>query len=232
MIRWEPASAVDGMNALGEIVGTYELSNGGYYGFIDQGGRFSTIADPYADNAKGLGTFVNGVTDSGELAGNYLDSNSTVHAFVYKNGSYKTYTCPRAGTGPNSSTHNAGTSFGFVDSAGAMSGTCSFKTSGYYNFIYRNGRFSRVPSFPGSSDSWIDWVTDSGESGGSYYTIPTAANGGVPDGYIYENGRFTTIEDPYGQYGIYLDGANDLGAIAGYYFVSGDVRGFLMSPIH
>jgi hypothetical protein len=160
------SSVVMGMNDLGEIVGAYWPSNGDNYGFIDQGGRFSTIEDPYADNAKGLGTTVVGVIDSGEIVGDYIDSNSTNHAFVYKKGSYTTYTCPRAGTGPNSSTHDAGTIVGFVDNAGAMSGMCSFKTSGYYNFIYQNGRFNRVPNYPGSSSSWISWVTDSGESGG------------------------------------------------------------------
>ncbi|MGO9407170.1 MAG: hypothetical protein ACLP41_07780 [Acidimicrobiales bacterium] len=221
------------MNALGEIVGQYTDSSGDNYGFVDQGGRFSTIEDPYADNAKGLGTFVVGITDSGEIVGNYIDSNSTIHVFVYKNGRYTTYTCPRAGTGPNSSTEHAGTIVGFVDNAGAMTGYCAFKTSGFYNFISQNGRFNRVPNYPGSSSSWISWVTGSGESGGVYYTTPTAAEGGPSDGYIYQNGRFTTIEDPDGPYGIQLDGANDVGVIVGFYSDgSGFADGFELTPSH
>jgi len=228
------SSAVYGMNDHGEIVGTYTDSNGDRYGFIDQGGRFTTIEDPYADNAKGLGTAVFGVTDSGEIVGNYHDSNSTIHAFVYKNGSYTTYTCPRAGTGPNSTTGtDAGTAVGFVDNAGAMSGFCAFKTSGFYNFIYQDGRFNRVPNYPGSSSSWISWVTDSGESGGWYYTVPTAANNGPGYGYIYQKGRFTTINDPLGPYGIELNGANDSGVIAAIYFdSSGFVYGVELTPSH
>jgi probable HAF family extracellular repeat protein len=229
-------SDVTGTNDLGEIVGNYSPSNGDDYGFVDQGGRFTTIEDPYADNAPGLGTTVAGVNDFGEIVGYYLDSDGTMHAFVYENGRYTTYTCPGAGTGPNSSDYDlgaAGTFFGYVDNAGAMIGTCFFETTGYYNFIYQNGRFNPVPNAPGSSSSWISWVTDSGESGGWYFTTPTVANGGVPDGYTYQNGHFTTIEDPAGPYGIYLDGANDFGQIAGYYLdSSGDVNGFLMTPSH
>jgi hypothetical protein len=226
-------SVVMGMNDHGEIVGAYWLNNGDNYGFMDQGGKFTTIADPYADNAKGLGTIVVGVTSSGEIVGDYIDSNSTNHVFVYKNGSYTTITCPRAGTGPNSSTGDAGTIVGFVDSAGAMSGYCAFKTSGFYNFIYQNSRFNRVPNYPGSSSTWISWVTDSGESGGAYYTTPTAAENGPAYGYIYKNGQFTAIKDPLGPYGIYLDGANDSGAIVGFYGDSSNlIHGFELTPSH
>jgi len=229
------SSVATGMNDAGEIVGTYTNSSGDNYGFIDQGGKFSTIKDPSADNAEGLGTFVNGVNDSGEIVGYYADSNRTF-TFIYKNGSYTTYTCPRAGIGPNSSENPqnlAGTGVGSVDNAGAISGTCFFKTKGYYNFIYQNGRFNPVPNYPGSSDSFIGWVNDSGESGGWYSTTESIANGGVPNGYIYQNGRFTTIKDPAGPYGIYLDSANDSGALAGFYTdSSGKIHGFELTPSH
>ncbi len=229
------SSAAYGVNDLGEIVGTYTDSNGDDYGFIDQGSRFTTIEDPSADNAKGLGTFVNGVNDSGEIVGDYVDSHSTGHAFTYKKGSYTTYTCPGEGTGPdltNNVLNDAGTFFGYVDNAGATIGTCYERGTSYYNYIYENGRFNRVPNYPGSSSSWISWVTDSGESGGCYYTTMTVAESGPPDGYIYKNGRFTTIVDPAGQYGIWLNGANDLGAIVGTYIdSSGAYHGFELTPV-
>jgi hypothetical protein len=229
------SSAVYGMNDHGEIVGTYQDSKGNSYGFIDQGGRFTTIEDPSADIGKYLGTFVSGVSDSGEIGGVYFDSGRTMHAFTYKSGTYTTYTCPGAGTGPDSTSGfgDAGTVFGYVDNAGAMSGTCFEGGTSYYNFIYQNGRFNRVPNYPGSSSSWISFVTDSGESGGAYYTTPTAAKGGPSYGYIYQKGRFTTIHDPLGPYGIQLAGANDSGAIAAVYFdSSGFVYGVELTPSH
>jgi hypothetical protein len=229
-------SAVYGMNELGEIVGDYSTGNGDTYGFIDQGGKFTTIADPDADIAIYPGTFVSGVSDSGEIGGFYVDSHSTQHAFTYKNGSYTTYTCPGAGTGrdpTNAFLHEAGSGFGYVASAGVMSGTCFEHGTSYYNYTYQNGRFNRVPNYPGSSSTWIGWVTDSGESGGSYYTTPTVAKGGPSYGYIYQEGRFTTINDPLGPYGITLNGANDSGVIAATYFdSSGFVYGVELTPSH
>ncbi|MGD0442032.1 MAG: hypothetical protein ABSB52_15580 [Acidimicrobiales bacterium] len=230
------SNTVTGMNDHGEIVGTYTDSSGADYGFIDQGGRFATIADPSADNAKDLGTNVDGVTDSGEIGGTYFDSHSTMHAFSYKKGSYMTYNCPGQGTGrdpTNIFNGVAGSSFGYVANAGAMSGTCFEDGTGYYNYVNQDGRFNRVPNYPGSSDSFISWVNDSGESGGVYYTTPTAANGGVPDGYIYQKGKFTTINDPDGQYGLWLNGANDSGLIVGaYYDGLGFWDGFELTPTH
>ncbi|MGA3355066.1 MAG: hypothetical protein ABSD85_18075 [Acidimicrobiales bacterium] len=223
-------SYVTGMNEFGEIVGDYSPSNGDDYGFIDQGGRFRSIQDPYADNVTGLGTVVTGVNDFGEVVGFYFDYSMTIHGFVYENGRFSTYNCPGAGTGLNSDDlyGSAGTFFGFVDNAGAIIGTCFFETSGFYNFIYQNGQFTPVPNVPGASETILSWVIDSGMSGGWYIT-----SGGVTDGYTYQNGRFTTIEDPAGPYGIYLDGANDFGTVAGYYLdSSGNYYGFLLTPSH
>jgi probable HAF family extracellular repeat protein len=230
------SSAVYGMNDHGEIVGTYQDNSGNFYGFIDQGGKFTTIADPSADLAKYLGTFVTGVNDSGEIVGSYFDRDSTMHAFTYKNGRYTTYTCPGAGTGPDSTNPDfgdAGSNFGYVDNAGAMIGTCFEGGTSYYNYVYQNGRFNRVPDYPGSSSSWISFVTDSGESGGDYYTTPTVAKHGPSYGYVYQKGQFTTINDPLGPYGIQLGGANDSGAITAMYFdSSGLIYGAELTPSH
>src|SRR5271154_4568524 len=61
------------INSSGEVAGTYEASNGEYFGFTYSNGTFTTLSDPIAGVGSQARTYVTGITASGELTGYILN---------------------------------------------------------------------------------------------------------------------------------------------------------------
>lgn len=66
-----------GVNDLGEIVGDYTLADGNMYGFLDNGGVFTTI-----DPAGSAAVTANGINDSGHIVGFYAAADGSTLGFA------------------------------------------------------------------------------------------------------------------------------------------------------
>jgi probable HAF family extracellular repeat protein len=76
-----------GINTSGQIVGTYSLGPHKDYGFLYNGGTYTTIVDP----ASAQETFAEGINDGGQVVGFYLDASGTTrHGFFYNGTTYTT----------------------------------------------------------------------------------------------------------------------------------------------
>jgi probable HAF family extracellular repeat protein len=86
-----------GINAMGQIVGTYHDASSGHHGFLYSGGTYTTLDDPSAGSGFGKGTDAWGINASGQIVGDYTDSSNKEHGFLYNpnGGTYTTLDDPR-----------------------------------------------------------------------------------------------------------------------------------------
>ena len=106
-----------GINASGEVVGSYTDSNFYHHGFLLSGGIY-TVIDPSGAstgtciNSHGKnfgGTNAESIDTAGDVAGHYLDTNCVQHGFVRTaNGTYTSIDAPGADMTPCSSTAGVG----------------------------------------------------------------------------------------------------------------------------
>jgi probable HAF family extracellular repeat protein len=71
-----------GINAAGQIVGTFIDSAGVLHGFVDINGQFTTLDDPNAGTGSGQGSALLGINDAGQVTGVFKDANGVVHGFL------------------------------------------------------------------------------------------------------------------------------------------------------
>jgi large repetitive protein len=72
-----------GINASGQIVGTFIDSAGVLHGFVDTNGQFTTLTDSSAGTGSGQGTAAFGINDAGQVTGVFEDANG-VHGFGFQ----------------------------------------------------------------------------------------------------------------------------------------------------
>jgi uncharacterized membrane protein len=70
-------TAAVGINAAGQIAGSYNDSSVNQHGFLLDEGTFTTIDVPGATH-----TAVVGISAAGRIVGNYMDSSGTIHGFA------------------------------------------------------------------------------------------------------------------------------------------------------
>ena len=94
---WPGATSTwaEGVNASGQIVGyarniSIGMAGGNIVGYLYDQGNFTTISDPLASTAQGLGTFAQDINDAGQIVGYYDATAGGRHGFIYNNGTYTT----------------------------------------------------------------------------------------------------------------------------------------------
>ncbi len=183
----------DGINASGQIVGSYIDNSGNANGFLYSHGTWTTLDDPSAVN----GTFANGINASGQIIGSYTDGSGNENGFLYSNGTWTTLDDPSA----------VETTAYAINSAGQIVGSY-IDGSGYTNgFLYSNGTWTTL-DYPSAASTTAYGINASGEIVGTY----TDSSGNVY-GFLYNNGVWTTINDPSGTTGTSPFGINDAGMI-------------------
>ena len=207
------AVAPNGVNDLGQIVGSYTNAGNGTSGFVLSGGVYTRLDDPKAVGA----TVALGINDSGIIAGWYQDNGNVTHGFEYANGSYTTIDVP----GSKSTMPVA------INAAGVIVGTYQDSSLVSHGFIDNNGSFTTLDDpFASLFGTGASAINDAGEVVGSY----TDSNGSA-HGYLYRNGAYTTLDDPNAAFiapffGTNANGINDAGQIIGFYNGSGVDHGF------
>ncbi len=213
-----------GINALGEIVGSYIDGSGNEYGFLYNNGTWTTLDDP-SEGGGADGTFaygVYGVGNSGEIVGYYLDGSGDPHGFSYSNGTWTTLNDPSAGGGAD------GTYAFGVNASGEIVGAYEDSSNIYHGFLYNGGTWTTLNDPLGVDGTFAYGINAAGEAVGFYYD-----SSGDPHGFLYNAGTWTTLNDPSaggGANGTIATGINDSGQIVGYYLDgSGVEHAFLYS---
>src|SRR5438874_696356 len=80
---------VFGINATGQIVGSYIDSLNKTHGFLYTAGTYVTLDVPGAISTEALG-----INSSGQIVGIFVDSNLKGHSFLFSNGSFTTIDNP------------------------------------------------------------------------------------------------------------------------------------------
>jgi probable HAF family extracellular repeat protein len=115
-----------GINASGQIVGSYDAPNG-THGFLFDQGIYSTLDVPGSRQ-----TIASGINDSGQIVGCYSDAAGT-HGFLLDNGSYTTLDVP-------GSTYTRALG---ISSSGQIVGSYS-DAAGLYGFLLDNGNYTTL----------------------------------------------------------------------------------------
>ena len=204
-----------GVNPGGKIGGSYYDSNNNdtvsrglvSHGFVDSGGRFTTIDFPGARQ-----TFAFGVNASGQIVGYYYDSNNNSHGFVDSGGRFTTIDFPGAGQ-----TY----AFGINASGQIVGGYCESVGQNCHGFLDSGGRFTTI-DFPGAAGTSANGINASGQIVGAY------SDSNSSYGFLYSGGQFTTIAFP-GADATVAFGINASEQIVGYYETLNGTQGFLDS---
>jgi uncharacterized membrane protein len=237
-----------GINDKGQIVGTY-FDGSNYYGFLDSGGKFTTIDVPVPGVTD---TVPVGINEAGQIVGWYFGPYVGIHGFLETAGSFTTIDDPSGccaeafginDAGQISGTFTAGAYHGFLDTSGSFTtidapgegawGTDlqglnnSGQLTGFFwdgahwqSFLDSSGVFTAF-AVPGATDTLAYGVNDGGSVVGYYYTSPID----IQQGFLDEGGMFSTISVP-GSYFTFAEGINDRGQIVG----DSALGGFLATP--
>ena len=192
------STAANGINNLGQIVGSFNTSPGGngLHGFLDTNGVFTTLDVPGSPLAKA--TEALGINDAGQIVGdNFLQGSGTV-GFLYANGIFSTILVP--GTSFNAAV-------GINDSVQIVGDY--FTSTGQHGFLYMNGTYSTL-DYPGASGTMLSGINNLGEIVGTF-----VAAGNSSEAFVYSNRVFTPIQFPGGAIASAALGINDSGQIVG-----------------
>ena len=119
-----------GINASGQIVGTYQ-DNTGLHGFLLSGGTYTTLDDPLATKQSPfVDTEALGINDLGQIVGTYQDNTGGFHGFLLSGGTYTTIDVPSAATGETFVTG--------INATGQIVGTYADAT-GLHGFLHLPG---------------------------------------------------------------------------------------------
>jgi uncharacterized membrane protein len=199
-----------GVNSAGQIVGSYFDSAGGYHGFVDSNGTFTTLNFPAAPDSTSL----QGISATGDIVGYFDDPAApffTLDAFLYSTGVFSVISVPGA-------TNRWTVAFGISDN-GQIVGTV--ETPADQGFVGADGVFTTFV-YPGSTGTDAHGINDSGQTVGIANFSPRTSTG-----FIYTSGSFADINFP----GI-VDATNpwainDAGQVVGFFVEDGSVLGFL-----
>jgi uncharacterized membrane protein len=167
------ASAAEGINTGGQIVGLYVDSSSTLHGFLDTAGSFTNIDFP-----GGTASLARSINDSGEIVGAYADTNGAAHGFLDDAGVFTSVDYPGA-----TATECTGINF-----AGDIVGIWKDSSSNFHGFLLSGGVFSSI-DFPLGINTTPFGINDSGEIAGYYEDASF-----VSHGFLYSAGAFTRVD--------------------------------------
>jgi probable HAF family extracellular repeat protein len=207
-----------GINASGQVVGSYNDAGGTAHGFLLSGGTYTTFNDP---DANGGDTLADGINNLGQIVGTFINFPVQELAYIKIGNSYPFIVYPlnvnfvTEAHGINSLGEVVGE---YTDNAGAIHGFVYLRDLGVFATFAPNDA-----SFP---NTVLNGINENG-------TLMVGQHGGrgVPEGFLWNGVFFTPLRDPFaGNNGTNAKGVNDSGQVVGYYFdASNRAHGFLYS---
>jgi len=246
------ATVAYGINANGDVVGTYVDQNGTNHGFLLTAGQYVSIDPPGS-----LFTEARGINANGNIVGDYIGNDGNLHGFFLGPDGFKDIsvsghlnTIPvkisseGVIVGCYHDTDTMGTMHGWVrneDSLNVYPTPASMnngitprgEVAGFFTdlmtmqthgYILSDGVTTPV-DFPGSSATRV-WDLNPRREAVGYYLDPTTH---VPRGFRYRKGQFTSVDIPTAKstrpFGIISEG--DI--VGAYADQNGKTHGFLLS---
>jgi hypothetical protein len=209
-------------------VGFYVDGSGNNFGFVDQGGTFTSVSDPLTPKATPSVNQLLGVNDNNQAVGFYVDAGGSNHGYVYNLVS-QSFTAINL---PGSFDATSVTATGIND-AGLITGFFTNSGGATLGFIDDGGAFTSYND-PSGSDTMFLGINASDQVVGSYVD-----GSGLTDGLLFNFGAdsFQTIDDPlasataaFGVDGTTINGINNAGDLVGFYSDGTNVNGFLAAP--
>jgi uncharacterized membrane protein len=165
------ATVARGINALGQIVGSY-MDERGTHGFLLRNGVFSTIDVP-----GGNSTIASGINNAGQIVGAYGDgADSGNHGFLLRDAALTTLDVPGS----------LDTRAGGLNNRGLIVGTYLGVDGHRHGFSFSDGIFTTVDA-PRAHDTFASAVDDAGR------IVGRSSDGVTTSGFLRSGGRFATI---------------------------------------
>ena len=242
-----------GINAAGDISGSYASVDGRWHGFLLSGGVYTTI-----DYPGSTGTYVNGLNDFGQIVGQTNSDPFVGFSYNIASQTFTQISYPGSSTTSPLSISNSGVIVGFtgvnqtvwafeldrsnhrlIAPPGAQSTyvygiSSSGKLVGYFSeaiwnpvgFSFAHGKYRRT-RLPGAPDAIALGISPSGNRFVGYYypdSQTTAA-------FLYQNKTLQTLQFPQSNSTTAV-GVNDAGEVVGSFLESGGFpqHGFSWTP--
>jgi probable HAF family extracellular repeat protein len=215
---------INGINARGQLAGSYIDAGGMFHGFFDNKGYFTTLYPP--GSIRTVCGFINA---QGQVVGTYRDANTTRHGFIWRNGTFTIFNVP--GDDPVLGT----LAFGINDIGEVVGDYVNKNDQHRYGFLRsRKGDFTTF-DVPNSAFTIGEGINNAGTIVG-YYADQV---NGLEHGFVLKNGVFTTVDVPDlsgNAQQTQIQSINAKGEIVGLYYDPNDVdlvhsHGFLGVPI-
>ena len=209
-------SGINGVNAKGDLTGTYQDANKRLHAFFKSGDSFITLDPPGASNSQG--GFVNA---QDEVVGGYRDSTRRRHAFLWsrKTGVFTTIDPPeslKAKFGP--------IALG-INSPGQIVGTYVDMAGNRHGFLLSDGVYTTLDVPEAGVSTLAEGISNSGKIVGFYFGAD-----GNSHGFILIDGVYTTIDVPNST-STSLFSINAKGEVVGEYDDAiGSTHGFVGTP--
>jgi len=131
------ASAANGINNAGDIVGAFADDEGTQRGFVLSGGTYTIVDAPEA-----TATAASGINAAGEIVGDFTDAGGTFHGFLLSGTTFTAIDVPGASASAANAINDAGEIVGwFLD------------TTGTHGFLLSGGTFTTL-DVPGATTPW------------------------------------------------------------------------------
>ena len=204
-------------------MGFYVDTAGNNFGFVDNGGTFTSVQNP---STSGTVNQLLGINSSGVAAGFYTDSAGNAHGYLYQGGVFTGITLP-------ASFHAVSVTVTGINNSGTVVGFYTDSSGNTHGFVDNAGTFTSYDD-PSGSDTMFLGINDGGYVVGSYVDA-----GGETHGLLFNSvaDSFETIDDPsasstpaFGVNGTTINGINDSGELVGFYSDGENVDGFVATP--
>jgi hypothetical protein len=217
---------VTGINNTPITVGFYVDNSGNNFGFVSNGTKFISVANPATPTTGPTVNQLLGVNDSGIAAGFYTDAAGNNQGYLYNiaTAAFEPVTLP--------TTFGAvSTTVTDVNDLGTISGFFTTATGTTGGFLYLMGTFYALED-PYGTDTMVFGVNNNDEAVGSF------VNGsGETEGFVFNpvGARWLSISDPsasatvaFGVDGTTVNGLNDNGDLVGFYSDGTNVDGMFV----
>ena len=152
------STSANGINSLGQIVGSYEDSNGNGHGFLKNGSNYNRIDDPSPKSEVEPTSSVS----TTRVTSWAITSGNGERGFLLSGGKYTTISFPDSVDTDVTGINQLGQIVGYyVDTAGNDHG-----------FLYQDGRFTEI-EFPGGQSTDPYGINAQGEIVGVYAGAPS-----------------------------------------------------------
>lgn len=218
---------VTGINNVGTTVGFWSNTNLGVgldsnFGFVDQGGTFTNVNNPFTAATPPTFNQLLGVNDSNVAVGFYTDAAGVTHGYTY-NIAGSTFSADI-----NDPSAVGNTTAAAINNTGEIAGFYTDAQGVFHGFIDNGGTFTTLDAL-GATDTSLLGLNNLGQAVG-FDILPDMTMHGI----VCSVSLLTCsqVDDPFGIGTTTINGVNDKGQLVGFYVNGADnTIGFVATPV-